>query len=181
MFPTRLEQEIRAAGNVVVGPFADIDEAISRAGQAQAAILDISANDDRYFAVADALLSIGVPFVVLTGDLSAEAVQTVHRRLPQQRTYSRPGCAEPILHDLHQQHRSREPHRDDSIERIVLDMIRRSGDMMPDKASADRLVEAALLRAIAAKRRGGIADEMRSHLMTLLDEEYLRRGRTHLN
>lgn len=181
LFPTRLEQEIRAAGDVVVGPFADIDEAISQAAQAQAAILDIGTDDDRCFAIANALRSIGMPFVVLTDDLPAQGAQTLHQRFPQQRTYPRPSSAGPILHDLRQQHRSKGPHRDESMEQIVLDMIRRSGGMMPDKASADRLVEAALLRAIAAKRRGGLPGDLRLQLMGLLDEEYLRHGRTHLN
>ena len=42
----------------------------------------------------------------------------------------------------------------DSMEAVVRDMIHRSCTIMPDRASADRLVEAVLLRAIAESKGG---------------------------
>lgn len=57
---------------------------------------------------------------------------------------------------------------DDSMESIVRDVIRRSCVLMPDRASADRLTEAVLLRAVAEKNKGRLTD-LRLQLMGMLD------------
>lgn len=69
---------------------------------------------------------------------------------------------------------------DDSMEAVVRDMIRRSWALMPDQASADRLIEAVLVRAIAENSEKRITD-FRLRLMGMLDEEHRLRGRHLLN
>ncbi len=69
---------------------------------------------------------------------------------------------------------------DDSMESIVRDVIRRSCVLMPDRASADRLTEAVLLRAVAEKNKGRLTD-LRLQLMGMLDEEHRLRARRFLN
>lgn len=68
----------------------------------------------------------------------------------------------------------------DNMETVVRDVIRRSCALMPDRASADRLTEAVLLRAIAENNTGRLTD-FRLQLMGMLDEEHRLRGRRFLN
>ena len=69
---------------------------------------------------------------------------------------------------------------DDSMETLVRDVIRRSCVLMPDRASADRLTEAVLLRAIAENNKGRLTDP-RLQLMGMLDEEHRLRAKRFLN
>ena len=69
---------------------------------------------------------------------------------------------------------------DDSMEAVIRDLIRRSCALMPDRASADRLTEAVLLRAIAENAKSRFTD-FRLQLMGILDEEHRLRGRYFLN
>jgi len=69
---------------------------------------------------------------------------------------------------------------DDSMETLVRDVIRRSSVLMPDRASADRLTEAVLLRAIAENNKGRLTDP-RLQLMGMLDEEHRLRAKRFLN
>ena len=69
---------------------------------------------------------------------------------------------------------------DDSMEAVIRDVIRRSCVLMPDRASADRLTEAVLLRAIAENAKSRFTD-FRLQLMGILDEEHRLRGRYFLN
>ncbi len=172
----KLEREITAAGDMVVGPFSDVHEAMGRVGLVQAAILDVKVRDETSFAVADSLRCNDVPFVFLTG----YDAQVIPQRFQGQRFYVKPSHAAPILHELHEQHRGARQD-EDSMEAIVLDMIHRACTLMPDRASADRLVEAALLRAIAETTRGRLRDDIQAQLMGLLDDEHRKRGKLFLN
>ena len=69
---------------------------------------------------------------------------------------------------------------DDSVETVVRDVIRRSCVLMPDRASADRLTEAVLMRAIAENNKGRLTDP-RLQLMGMLDEEHRLRASRFLN
>ena len=69
---------------------------------------------------------------------------------------------------------------DDSMEAVIRDVIRRSCVLMPDRASADRLTEAVLLRAIAENAKSRFTD-FRLQLMGILDEEHRLRGRYFMN
>lgn len=177
LLASKLARDIIAAGDIVVGPFADVHEAISRAGLVQAAILDVNVGGETSFEVADSLFRNEVPFVFLTGNDS----KIIPARFQRQRIYAKPSHVGPILHDLHTQHRKISLPEDDSMEAVVLDMIRRSCTMMPDRASADRLVEKVLLRAIAEAKECQFKDDIRPRLMDILDEEYRQHGRRFLN
>ncbi|MTE01601.1 hypothetical protein GIY56_15035 [Paracoccus sp. YIM 132242] len=172
----KLSREIRAGGDTVVGPFADVHDAIHRVGLVQAAILDVRVQDESSFQVADSLNHHGIPFVFLTG----YDPQAVPVRFPRRHVYTKPSHAAPLLHDLHQQHRALAPHEIDSVQAAVLEMIRRSRAVMPDEASADRLVEAALLRAIAETTERRMEGDVRTRLLDLLEDEYSQRGKLHL-
>lgn len=172
----RLSREIRADGDTVVGPFADVHDAIQRVGLVQAAILDVRVQDENSFQVADSLIHNGIPFVFLTGS----DPQAVPPRFMRRHVYTKPSHAAPLLHDLHEQHRAMAPPETDSIEAAVLEMVRRSRGVMPDEASADRLVEAALLRAIAETAECRMEGDVRARLLALLDDEYRERGKLHL-
>jgi hypothetical protein len=69
----------------------------------------------------------------------------------------------------------------DSMEAVVRDMIRQSRTIMPDLTSADRLVEAVLLRAIAESKGGQFQGDIRPRLMGMLTEEHRLNGRRFLN
>lgn len=172
----KLSREIRAGGDTVVGPFADVHDAIHRVGLVQAAILDVRVQDETSFQVADSLVHHGIPFVFLTG----YDPQAVPARFSRRHVYTKPSHAAPLLHDLHEQHRALVPQDIDSIEGAVIEMIRRSRAVMPDEPSADRLVEAALLRAIAETTRNRIEGDVHTRLLELLEDEYSQRGRLHL-
>ena len=177
LLAAKLARNIIAAGDIMVGPFANVHEAISRVGLVQAAILDVKVRGETSFEVADSLFRDDVSFVFMTGNDS----KVIPARFQRQRIYAKPSHVGSILHDLHMQHRNIGPHHDDSLEAIVLDMIHRSCTIMPDRASADRLVEAVLLRAIAEAKDCRFKDDMRPRLMDMLDEEYRQHGRRFLN
>ena len=177
LLASKLARDIIAAGDVVVGPFTDVHEAISRVGLVQAAILGVNVGGEATFDVADSLLRNEVPFVFMIGCGS----EVIPKRFQRQHIYAKPSHVAPMLQDLHMQHRNIGSPDHDSLEAIVLDMIHRSCALMPDRASADRLVEAVLLRAIAEAKDCRFKDDMRPRLMDMLDEEYRQHGRRFLN
>lgn len=64
-----LEEDLRAAGCTVVGPFADL-AAATQAARSETfglALLDVNLGGDRVYALADELAGRGVPFVLLSG------------------------------------------------------------------------------------------------------------------
>lgn len=168
-----LAREIRAEGDTVVGPFADIHEAIQYVGLVQAAILDVLVQDETSFSLADSLIHHEIPFVFLT----VSDPRLIPARFADRHIYAKPSPAMPLLHDLHQQYRAIFREDDDSLEAIVIEMIRRARDLMPDAASADRIVEGALLRAIAETKDSRMEGDIRACLLSLLYDEYRQRGR----
>lgn len=172
----KLSEEIRAGGDKVVGPFADVHDAIHRVGLVQAAILDVRVQDESSFHVADSLVHHGIPFVFLTGF----DPQAVPARFERRHVYTKPSHAAPLLHDLHAQHRAMAAPDTSSIELVVVEMMRRSRVVMPDETSADRLVEAALMQAIAETTQGPPVADMGARLLDLLEDEYRQRGRLYL-
>ena len=172
----RLSREIRSNGDTVVGPFADVHDAIEVVGAVQAAILDVKVQDETSFQVADSLIYHDIPFVFLTGF----DPQVVPSRFARRHIYAKPSHAAPLLHDLHERHRAIAPETSDSVEAVVIEMIGRAQTIMPDAASAERLVEGALLRAIAETRETRMEGDVRARLLALLEEEYCQRRMLHL-
>lgn len=173
----RLTAEVRECGHVVVGPFADVHEAIQIAGSVQAAILDVAARTEGCFWVADTLRHSDVPFVFLT-DAGSGAIP---RRFKGHRAYPRHRHAAPLLDDLLGQRRVGIPEDDDAIQTIVVQMMQQSRRVMPDASSAERLVEATLQRAVAERSVRDGSAEVGPWLLHLLDQEYRMRGRSHLH
>lgn len=169
----KLSREICAEGHTVVGPFSDIHEAIQYVGLVHAAILDIRVRDETSFSVADSLVRHAIPFVFLTD----RDPQFIPVRFADCHIYTKSSHAAPLLHDLYQQHRAIPPQEGDSMEAIVIEMIRRARDLMPDEASADRIVERALLQAIAETKDGQMEGDIHARLLSLLDDEYRQRGK----
>lgn len=173
----RLSREIRANGDIVVGPVADVHDALDLACVVQAAILDVKVQDETSFQVADSLIHHDVPFIFLTG----YDPQVVPSRFARRHIYAKPSHAAPLLHDLHERHRAASEAAD-SVEAVVIEMLCRARDMMPDEASAERLVEGALMRAITeAHQDEPKGDDIRARLFALLQDEYRQRGRLRLH
>ncbi|MCZ0960922.1 response regulator [Paracoccus benzoatiresistens] len=172
----RLANEIRAHGDHVVGPFADVHEAIHRVGLVQAAILDIRVQDENSFQLADSLTHVGIPFVFLTGYDRC----VIPPRFSGRGVYTKPSCAAPLLDSLHREHARIAHRQEDSLETVVIEMLHRARGMMPDEASVERLVEAVLLRAIHEQADAPPIEDLHGWLFHMLEIEYQERGKTHL-
>lgn len=168
---------IRANGDTVVGPFTDVHDAMPYVELVQAAILDVKVHDETSFQVADSLTHHNLPFVFLTG----YDQEVVPARFERRHVYCKPRHAAVLLDDLHKRHhQSAAPAEGDGLEAVLIEMIRRSNQLMPEKQAADRLVEAAMRRAITEAREGRMGENVRIRLLDLLDDEYQQRGRVHL-
>lgn len=170
---SRLVRELSECGQIVVGPFSDVHEAMQSVDTVQAAILDVQAQDESLFDVADWLMHSEVPFVFLTGRKGA----AIPERFDGHHVYPKPRHAAPLLNDLHRQRQTLSARQDEDPRAVVIDMLDRARRLMPDPASAERLVEAALLRAVAQSVERGIAPRFRPWLMGLLDDEIAHRHR----
>ena len=69
----QLEEDLRSAGCSIVGPFGTLETATvaSRRERFDLALLDINLNGDLVYPLADELSARGVPFIFLSGYLSA--------------------------------------------------------------------------------------------------------------
>ncbi|MFC0202007.1 response regulator [Paracoccus rhizosphaerae] len=173
----KLANEIRARGDEVVGPFADVSDAIERLDSVQAAILDVRVQDGTTFPVADSLINSGIPFVFLT----AYDRRHIPDRFHGHGIYSKPSNAMPLLDSLHRAHDLSQRHREDDMEAVVMQVLDRARVIMRDSDAADRMVEAVLLTAIAEAEQGGRPEDLRRWLMSLLEKEYKDRGKLHMH
>lgn len=174
---SKLAAEIRAHGDQVVGPFFDIQDAIGRIGLIQGAILDVRMQGGTSFPVADFLSECGIPFVFLTGYDRCQ----IPARFQGRGVFAKPSTAQPLLVTLHSQHDAALHEDADSLDAVVIEMLRRARRLMPDESSAERLVEAVLLRAIAEAGARLQGPAMRPWLLSLLQDEHRQRGRIHLH
>jgi DNA-binding response OmpR family regulator len=80
----QLEEDLRSAGCSIVGPFSTLESATqaSRRERFDLAILDINLNGAMVYPLADELLARGVPFIFLSGYVSAD-LPARFRRSPQ--------------------------------------------------------------------------------------------------
>jgi DNA-binding response OmpR family regulator len=80
----QLEEDLRSAGCSIVGPFRTLDMATqaSRSERFDLAILDINLNGSMVYTLADELSTRGVPFIFLSGYISADLPERF-RRSPQ--------------------------------------------------------------------------------------------------
>lgn len=139
----------------------------------QAAILDVLVQDETSFSLADSLIHHEVPFIFLT-DSDPRLIPV---RFADRHIYAKPSPATPLLHDLRQQHRAIVSQDGNNLEAAVIEMIHRARDLMPNEESADRIVEGAMLRAIAETKDNRMEDDIRAYMLSLLYDEYRQRGR----
>lgn len=176
----RLAQEIRACGEIVVGPFADIEEAMPLVGTVQAAILDVQVQEQSVFSMADELMQGNIPFVFLTGRDGS----VIPSRFAGHRAFPAPRHAAPMLHELRRQRRrpvARQDEQQDDLRAVVVEMMRHSHAVMPDASSAERLVEAVLLQAVAQTVERPAPALIRPWLMVLMAEEIRKRRARYLH
>jgi DNA-binding response OmpR family regulator len=78
-----LENTLRGAGYVVVGPARSVEDALKLLGAhaVDGALLDVTLRDGRVFPVADALSRAGVAFLFVTGH-DPNAFPPAHRQAP---------------------------------------------------------------------------------------------------
>lgn len=173
----KLANEIRARGDEVVGPFADASDAIERLDSVQAAILDVRVHDGTTFPVADTLINSGIPFVFLT----AYDRRHIPHRFHGHRIYAKPSNAMPLLDSLHRDHDLGQRHCGDDMEAVVMQVLDRARVISRDSDAAERMVEAVLHRAIAEAEKGGRPEDLQRWLMSLLEKEYMERGKLHMH
>ena len=79
-----LEEDLRSAGCSIVGPFSTLEMATraSHRERFDVAILDVNLNGDMVFPLADELSARGIPFIFLTGYISADLPERF-RKSPQ--------------------------------------------------------------------------------------------------
>lgn len=168
----RLARQINACGEIVIGPFQTVEQAMKSTEGVQAAILNVTTDRNAY-SMADWLMDSDVPFVFVT----AQEPLLIPPRFEGHRAYRMPYHAASLLIDLHRQQRDLAVRHDDDPKAVVVDMMKVSRSVMPDFASADRLVEAALVRAVSQSVESGLPSRFRPWLMTLLEDEIQQRRR----
>jgi CheY-like chemotaxis protein len=113
-----LEDMLNALGCRVVGVATTLDEglaAIERGPRPDAVVLDLNLEGSHSYRVADALVTRGVPFLIVTG-YGEDAVAESYRH-------------QPIL---------RKPFRDEDLAKALADTLGAAGDQSPAGAVAER-------------------------------------------
>ncbi|NDV52567.1 response regulator [Salipiger sp. PrR003] len=172
----RMAIAISKRGDKVVGPFSSSAQAMPHIVRADAAILDIRLKGDLCFTVADRCKQMLQPFVFIT----AFEIRDVPLRFAFDKFFQKPCDTDVILDDLCDRWGSRQTVTEGSIEAVLPFLLRRARKLMPDQASSERLVEAALKVAIAAVAEDELPVDVVSWLFDLLEDEFLLRGRDHL-
>ncbi|ODM44859.1 response regulator [Cereibacter johrii] len=173
-----LVTQIRELGQRVIGPFPDVHEAMDLLDEIEAAILDVRLGDETSFDMADCLMNRQVPFVFSTGyDRSV-----IPERFPLVPVFAKPSLASAMLRQLRQQSESLEREAaggdlKDILRELRLDARR----MMPDGASADRLVVSALKALVADPAPLPEGADVRDRLMEILDRIRQEGSGRHLN
>jgi len=173
----QLAREILELGEVVVGPYANLEEGAMNFDDVDAAILDVRLGDGTSFHIADSLQALQIPFLFYTG----YDPQLVPSRFCPTDVYNKPGHARWLLSGLRSRQEEGRTPPAETIESVVREMLVQARRMMPDKASAERLVEAALKVAIETTERDDSPHKLKSWLMELLTREFQTRHGDHLN
>lgn len=171
----KLALEIQEQGDDVIGPFGNVHDAVLNIDKADAAILDIKLGIDDSFAIAELLRIRERPFLFLTGyDRSI-----LPPKFSAQHVYHKPSHALPLLCDLRSQ-RSLIP-VEVQIEQVIKEMLLLAGQKMPDRSSAERLVEAAMISVIESVTNGQTHDDIRDVLLRRLEYELTHGRGRHLH
>lgn len=162
----RLAEETRRSGDEVIGPFADLQDAMNHVDSAHAAILDIKLGAQTSFPIADVLSDSNRPFLFLTGYERYD----IPSRFDQNRVHSKSSPAQSLLSALHSQYHRKVPKLNE-LQDIIIDMLAYAWLKTRDKQTAERLVEAAMTTAIRKIEAGEIADDFRATFIGLLEYE----------
>jgi len=163
----QLSRDIGILGDTVIGPFANLEDAMSNVtrAHADAAILDARLCDRTSFDIADRLKQQDVPFVFLTG----YGLQAIPPRFRQQPIYSKPSSTRSLLRQLHG-HRLRAGETD-MVQDVLVDMLSYVRLVGSDSGAAERLVEKVMVQAINAIEGGAIVGDLRAMMIALMDHE----------
>ncbi len=93
-----LEEDLKSAGGIVVGPFTTLPEALTAIAEESfdLALLDINLRGEMSYAAADALVQKGAPFVFLSG----YSATSLPERFRDFRRLSKPYGAEQLIEAL---------------------------------------------------------------------------------
>ncbi|RAZ85858.1 response regulator [Cereibacter johrii] len=173
-----LARDLGRMGHRVIGPFADIHEAIHRLDEVDAAVLDIRLGSEQSYELADCLLNRSVPFVFCT----AADRTSLPERFRRVTLFNKPCGAREMLRQLARQIERADHTASADLDRLVRDLRLHARQLMPDGPSADRLVESALRALIETPGRMPERDEeLRQRLIDLLQEASRSSRGRHLN
>lgn len=142
LLATELASAFVAANALVLGPCASLAEATHFASKTDVAVLDVDLRGETVFPLADRLMQDSIPFVFYTGFESA----LLPARYVDIRCLTKPMSPEATVQIVARSHQGRPQTVADLIPQLRL----RARQLLPDAAAADRLLERALLQAIAA-------------------------------
>jgi DNA-binding response OmpR family regulator len=168
--------EIREQGSEVIGPFPDPDAALTHIRLADAAILDVRLGEATAFGVADFLSAHDTPYVFYTG-CDPRALPPRFQRVE---VVVKPSSPVHLLHRLRNSGKRSVVEPPDLTE-ILHELRAYARYYMPDPQSADRLVAAALERAIQNSSGDGIPADARQWLLDLLKDEHRARCGRHMS
>ncbi|EAQ02280.1 response regulator receiver protein [Pseudooceanicola batsensis HTCC2597] len=173
LIASTLASDLRRLNATVVGPFADIHDAMQHVGDVDAAILDVRIRDEMAFPVADCLLNSETPFLFY----SAYNGGAIPGRFGNVELFSKPTSGQRLLHHLRARREAVRPAPQTDVAAALPPLRLEARRLMHETEAADRLAEAALRRAIAS--RLPLPDEQRdleAWLIDLLRDEYRRNG-----
>lgn len=161
----QLSLEISSLGDNVVGPFADVGDALHHVSDADAAILDVLLGSETSFPVAKALKTQELPFLFLT----AYNPETIPSYYQNYSIYNKPSITRRLLVDLHSQRLySDSP---GNIQKILLHMLPYTRLKLGNDDAAERLVEIVMLDAMKEIEDDAPVQNLRSLLLTNLERK----------
>ena len=170
----QLAYDIRRMGDIVVGPFASVDDALQTTQPTDAAILDVRVGRKSSFAVATRLQALAIPFVFYSAyeqsDLPAE--------LSDERLYMKPSPTATLVQDLRRRSLPVEAER--SLLEMMVELRQKAKSLIHDTNAADRLLEAVLIEATTHVEAKPTLVELEDWLLDLMWLEYRRNGRHYM-
>ncbi len=170
----QLAYDIRRMGDIVVGPFASVEDAMQTTQPTDAAILDVRIGREMSFALATQLKALGIPFVFYSAfeheDLPAE--------LRDESLYVKPSPTATLVEDLRRRSMPAEPDR--SLLDVMVVLRQKAQLLIRDPYAADRLLEAVLIEATANVESKPTLAELEGWLLELMWVEYRRNGRRYM-
>lgn len=169
----QLADDIRRAGDSVLGPFTSLAAATEFEDQADAAILDIRVRRELSFPLADRFQQRRLPYLFYSG-LGPEVLP---KALKHASLHFKPSPTRQLLADLYNQGRGSDPAV--TLTGLLPELRMRARQLMQDHRSADRLLEATLTLAIRDVAECPV-NGLEAWLRLRLEQEYRLRHRHHM-